>query len=284
MAVRVVTDSTCDLPREFQDRHGVVVVPLRLHFQDETFRDRVDLTDAEFVHRLEAGKTPPSTSQPPPGEFERVYRDLLQGGADEIVSVHIAAVLSGTVSSATIAAQEVAPGRIHVVDSRTVSMATGFMVQEAVARAERGESAAEIVAELVTMPPRLGIIALLDTLRFLLLGGRIGKVRALLGTALSIKPLIGLGPDGSVLPLGRVRSRSAGLARLSELLAEHRPLDRCGVVYVGDPGDGERLRSATERTYPGMEILAAHASPVLSTHTGPGTAAYCYLESRSKAD
>lgn len=278
MSVRVVTDSTCDLDREFRERHGVTAVPLRLHFQDETFRDRVDISDSEFVQRLSRGRVPPSTSQPPPGDFERVYRELLDQGAEEIISVHIAAVLSGTVSSASIAAQAVDPRRVHVVDSRTVSLATGFMVREAVARAEAGQAGSEIVAALATMPPRLGIIALLDTLRFLLLGGRIGRVRALLGTALSIKPLIGLGADGSVVPLGRVRSRSAGLARLAELLAEHLPLERCGVVYVGDPGDGERLRDATRRTYPDMEVLMGHASPVLSTHAGPGTVAYCYLE------
>ena len=278
MAVRVVTDSTCDLPEEFRTQHQVVVVPLRLHFGDQTFRDRVDISDAEFVRRLERGRNPPTTSQPPPGDFEVVYRELLEGGADGIVSIHIAAVLSGTVSSATIAAEQVAPERVQVVDSRTVSMATGFMVQEAVRRAERGESAAEIAAALATMPPRMGIIALLDTLRFLLLGGRIGKVRAMLGTALSIKPLIGLGPDGSVVPLGRVRSHSAGVARLTELLAERRSLERCGVIYVGPPGEGEALREATQRTYPGMEVLISHASPVLSTHAGPGTVAFCYLE------
>ncbi len=278
MAVRIVTDSTCDLPEEFRRRHGVVVVPLRLHFGEQTYRDRVDISDQEFVRRLERGRQPPTTSQPPPGDFEAVYRELLGGGAEGVVSIHLAAVLSGTVSSASIAADQVGSGRVLVVDSRTVSMATGFLVQEAVHRAERGESAAQIATALATMPPRLGIIALLDTLRFLLLGGRIGKVRAMLGTALSIKPLIGLGADGSVVPLGRVRSHSAGVARLGELLAEHAPLERCGVIHVGAPDEGDALREATQRTYPGMEVLMSQASPVLSTHTGPGTLAYCYLE------
>jgi len=278
MAIRIVTDSTCDLPEAARSAAGVMTVPLRLHFQDQVFRDRVDLSDAEFVARLQAGKLPPSTSQPPPGEFEAVYRELLREPGDEIISVHIAAALSGTCSSASIAAEAVDPRRIHVVDSRTVSLGTGFLVLEAVERAARGESAAEIVAYLETMPPRVGIIALLDTLRFLLLGGRIGKVRAMLGTALSIKPLIALGPDGSVVPVGRVRSRSAGIKRCSELLAEHRPLARCGVIYVGGNEDAVVLAEQTQRTYPEMDILLQHASPVLSTHTGPGTLAYCYLE------
>ncbi len=278
MAIRIVTDSTCDLPEDVRRAAGVVTVPLRLHFQDEVFRDRVDLTDAEFVARLAAGKVPPSTSQPPPGEFEAVYRDLLRDPGDEVISVHIAAALSGTISSASIAAGAVDARRIHVVDSRSVSLGTGFLVLEAVERAARGEPAEQIVAFLETMPPRVGIIALLDTLRFLLLGGRIGKVRAMLGTALSIKPLIALGPDGSVVPVGRVRSRAAGIKRVAELLAEHRPLARCGVVYVGGDDDAVALAEQTRRTYPDMDILRQHASPVLSTHAGPGTLAYCYLE------
>ena len=93
MAVRIVTDSTCDLPEEFRRRHGVVVVPLRLHFGEETYRDRVDISDQEFVRRLEGARQPPSTSQPPPGDFEEVYRELLQGGADGVVSIHIAAAI-----------------------------------------------------------------------------------------------------------------------------------------------------------------------------------------------
>lgn len=278
MTVRVVTDSTCDLPAELRESAGIVTVPLRLHFQDVVFRDRVDMTDEQFVSRLVDAKAPPSTSQPPPGDFEAVYRQLFDEGADEIISVHIAAALSGTVSSATIAAQAVDPQRIHVVDSRTVSLGTGFLVLEAVARAAAGDAAPAIVDRLATMPDRVGIICLLDTLRYLLLGGRIGKVRAMLGTALAIKPVIGLGPDGSVVPLGRVRSRTGGIRRLAELLAEHRPLERCGVIYVGAADDGLRLAEETRRTYPQMEVIAHHASPVLSTHTGPSTLAYCYLE------
>ena len=278
MAVRVVTDSTCDLPEDVRRAAGVVTVPLRLHFQDQVFRDRVDITDAEFVTRLQTGKVPPTTSQPPPGEFEAVYRELLRDEGDEVISVHLAAALSGTFSSASIAAQAVDPARIHVVDSRTVSLCTGFLVLEAVERAARGEPAEQIVRYLETMPPRVGMICLLDTLRFLLLGGRIGKVRAMLGTALSIKPLIALGPDGSVVPVGRVRSRSAGIKRISELLTEHRPLARCGIIYVGADDDARVVAEQTQRTYPDMDILLDHASSVLGTHTGPGTIACCYLE------
>lgn len=281
MTVRIVTDSTCDLPAERRRALGVTTVPLRLHFGNQEFRDRVDLDDRHFLQRLSVARVPPQTSQPPPGDFEKVYRALLQDPQDEVVSVHIAAALSGTVGSATVAAQAVAPDRIQVVDSRTVSLGTGLQVLAAAELAQQGRPGAEIVAWLGSMPRRTGIICLLDTLRYLQLGGRIGKVQALVGTALSIKPLISLGDEGAVVPIGRVRSRAAGLRRLSELLVEHRPLDRCGVLYVGDPGDAQHLLRDAQGTFPGMDILLQHASPVISSHCGPGTIAYCYLESGS---
>lgn len=281
MTVRIVTDSTCDLPTTTRSKAGVVTVPLRLYFGEEEFKDRVDLDDRQFLERLNSSKRPPGTSQPPPGDFEEVYRNLLSSPEDEVISIHIAGALSGTVGSATVAAEAVDPGRIHVVDSRTVSLGTGFQVLAAVGLAAQGRSAAEIVEELATMPDRTGILCLLDTLRFLQMGGRIGKVQAIVGGALSIKPLISLGTDGSVVPIGRVRSRKVGVRRLSEMLVEHRPLARCGVLFVGDNMDAEHLRRDARGTFPGVDILLQHASPVLSTHCGPGTLAYCYLESRS---
>jgi DegV family protein with EDD domain len=280
VTVRIVTDSTCDLPLGRREKAGVVTVPLRLHFGDEEFRDRVDLDDQQFLERLRAARRPPRTSQPPPGDFEEVYRQLLVEPADEVVSIHIAAALSGTVGSATVAAAAVDSERIHVVDSRTVSLGTGLQVLAAVDLVEQGRSAAEVVAELATMPDRTGIICLLDTLRYLQLGGRIGKVQAMVGGALSIKPLISLGTEGAVVPIGRVRSRTVGIRRLSEILVEHRPLARCGVLYVGEELDARHLLDDARGTFPGMDILLQHASPVIASHCGPGTLAYCYLEAR----
>lgn len=281
MTVRIVTDSTCDLPEIRRQAAGVVTVPLRLHFGEEQFRDRVDLDDRQFLERLGLAKVPPQTSQPPPGDFESVYSSLLEDPKDEVVSIHIAAALSGTVGSANMAAEAVAPDRIQVVDSRTVSLGTGFQVLAAVELAEQGRSAKEIAAALRPMSRRTGIICLLDTLRYLQMGGRIGRVQAMVGSALSIKPLISLGEDGAVVPLGRVRSRTVGIRRLSELLVEHRPLARCGVLYVGDQADAERLVQDARGTFPGVEILLQHASPVIGSHCGPGTIAYCYLEAQS---
>ncbi len=278
MPVRVVTDSTCDLPQELREEKGVATVPLRVRFGDEIFRDRVDLSDQQFIERLTTSREPPTTSQPPPGDFEAVYRELLRRPGDEVLSIHIAGVLSGTLSSASIAADSVDPSRIHLVDSRTVSLGTGFQVLRAVELAAQGLPAAEIVTQLSRMHSRIGLVCLLDTLQYLLQGGRIGKVRALLGTALSIKPLISLGSDGAVVPVGRVRSRALGIRRLRDRLAEKGALAGCGILYVGGDQDARALFEQTRGTLPGIDILLHHASPVLSTHTGPGTLAYVYLQ------
>jgi DegV family protein with EDD domain len=280
VTVRIVTDSTCDLPEELRAEAGVATVPLRIHFGDEEFRDRVDIDDQEFLRRLAAARALPRTSQPPPGDFEAVYRRLLVAPEDEVVSVHIASALSGTCGSALVAAEAIGQGRIHVVDSRTVSLATGFQVLRAVELAQGGRSATEIVAALAGMADRSGIVCLVDTVRYLQLGGRIGKVQAILGGALSIKPIIGLGADGSVVPIGRVRSRAVGISRLSEILVEHRPLAGLGVLYVGTSDDAAGLLADARGTFPGMDILMHHASPVISSHCGPGTLAYVYLEAR----
>lgn len=280
MTVRILTDSTCDLPEELRADAGVATVPLRLHFGDEEFRDRVDLEDQEFLRRLVVTKIFPRTSQPPPGDFEAAYRSLLVTPQDEVVSIHISAALSGTCGSAIVAAESVGSGRVHVVDSRAVSLGTGFQVLRAVELAQEGRSAAEIVRELAGMPDRTGIICLLDTVRYLQLGGRIGKVQAILGGALSIKPIVRLGNDGLVVPLGRVRSRAAGIRRLSEILVEHRPLARLGVIYVGASDAAAGLLADAKGTFPGMNILMQHASPVIGSHSGPGTLAYVYLEAR----
>ncbi|MGH7612067.1 MAG: DegV family protein [Candidatus Dormibacteria bacterium] len=278
MAVRIVTDSTCDLPEERRRELGVVTVPLRLQFEEREYRDRVDLEDAEFLRLLGRADRPPRTSQPPPGDFEAAYRELLQAPGDEVISIHIAAKLSGTVSSATVAAQAVGPERVQVVDSRSVSLGTGFQVLRAAELAAQGMGASGIAAALAPMGSRTGILCLLDTVRYLQLGGRIGKVQALLGSALSIKPLISLGQDGALVPLGRVRSRTAGLRLLNQRLAEHPRLEALGILHVGERSTAEDLASKARGTFPQMEILVQHASPVLSTHCGPGTVAYCYLE------
>ncbi|HUY96147.1 MAG TPA: DegV family protein [Verrucomicrobiae bacterium] len=276
MAVHVVTDSTADFPQG-RVPAAVTVVPLRVHVGELELRDRVDCTDDEFMARLSESRTLPRTSVPPPGEFAEVYRTLLRAPGDAVVSIHIAEALSGTCQSARTAAGLVDPARIHVVDSRSVTMGLGFLVLDAAARAEAGEGALAIVAALPQLRARTGVVCLLDTLRHLERGGRIGRVQAIVGTLLSIKPLAAIGPDGVLEPIGRAHSQAQGRGRLVEALAAREPIVRLGVLHVGNRRGAEAVRAAAARRHPELEIGIGQASSVIATHAGPGTLGICFV-------
>ncbi len=269
MAVRIVTDSTADFPGSRRPA-ALTVVPLRVHFGELELRDRVDCGDDEFLERLERSPVPPRTSAPPPGEFAEVYRTLLRGPDDAVLSIHIAEALSGTCQSARTAAALVDPDRVQVVDSRTVTMALGFLALDALARADAGQPMAEIAAACLAMRRRVGVVCLLDTLRYLERGGRIGRVRALVGGILSIKPLAAVGPDGTMEPVGRARSGAQGRVRLQEAVAAREPITQLGILHVANPVGAEALRAAAAARYPALEIGIGPASPVIASHTGPG--------------
>ncbi len=269
MSVRIVTDSTADFPGS-RPPGDVTVLPLRVHFGAEELRDRVDCTDEEFVQRLIASPEFPRTSVPPPGEFADAYRRLLRDPEDAVVSIHIAEALSGTCQSARTAAQMVDPHRIHVVDSRTVTMGLGFLVLDALEAAGRGQSAARIAAAIPERRSRTGVVCLLDTLRYLEKGGRFGRIQALLGGILSIKQLAAIGRDGVMEPIGRARSRGGGRARLLEVVRARGPITRLGVIHVASPEAAAGLRDELAREHPGLAIGIGHASPVIASHAGPG--------------
>lgn len=276
MAVRVVTDSTADFPGSAVPE-ALTVVPLRVHFGDLELRDRVDCTDDEFVVRLTRSDAIPRTSAPPPGEFAEAYRGLLREPADQVVSIHIAERLSGTFQSARTAADLVDRDRVHVVDSRTVTMGLGFLVCDALVRAARGEPAAAIVEAVLRLRRRTGVVCLLDTLRFLERGGRVGRVQALLGGMLSIKPLAAIGRDGVMEPIGRARSRAQGRARLLEAVWAREPIEQLGVLHVANPAGAAELGAAVAARHPQLSVGIGQASPVIASHAGPGTLGICFV-------
>ena len=269
---RVVTDSTADVPREWVDRYGIRVVPLKVLFGNTAFRDRVDLDDHEFLRRLEATQTLPSTSAPAAGEFADLYRVLAQE-CEAVISIHIGSELSGTVDAARLGAELVPEVRVEVIDSHSVSMAVGFLCQVA-ASASSTEEAMRLVQERI---PKLRIIALLDTLRFLEMGGRIGRARAMLGALLNLKPILGV-REGTVGPLDRVRTRSRGLERILELLQEDEPVERVAVMHARAPEEAQRLAAAVARAFPGAEVVTGQLGAVLTTHTGPGAIGFAYVK------
>jgi DegV family protein with EDD domain len=272
--VRVVTDSTADLPKDQAQALGICVVPLTVQFGEEVYRDGVDLESAEFFSKLATAKVMPTTAAPAPGLFEEAYRQLIREGADGILSVQLSSTLSATYSSAVQGAEALKDQNvpIEVVDSRSVSAGIGIPVMAAARAAREGKNLAECKAIAEDMLARMNIYAVLDTLEFLQRGGRIGRARQLLGTLLNVKPMLTV-RDGAVLPLENVRTRSKAHERIAQLLEKLGPIEIVGIAE-SDEEIGQQLTTAIRSVYSGP-LEHFRLGPVVGTHTGPGTAAVC---------
>jgi fatty acid kinase fatty acid binding subunit len=269
---RVVTDSTSDVPAAWRERYGIEVVPLRVLFGNESFRDGVDLTSDQFFSRLRESERLPTTSAPSPGDFAAVY-ERLSRECDGVISIHISGDLSGTVEAARVGAASVEGFPVHVVDSRFLTVCVAYLCRVA-AEAATLEEAMRLVEERV---PRQRILALLDTLRYLEMGGRIGRAKALMGTVLSIKPILGL-VDGRVAPIDQVRTKARAISRMVELLERDLPVERLAVVHAQAPADAERVRAQLAAAMPTVEVETGEIGPVLGTHTGPGALGVVYIK------
>lgn len=273
--VRIVTDSTADMPEGLIEAEGldITIVPLNVQFGAETFRDKIDITNEQFLERLVRSSALPTTSQPAVGDFEETYRRLTADGAT-VVSIHVSSSLSGTYGAAVLAAQNVGAGdAVRVIDSRSTSLALALLPIAAGRLVRDGAGADAVVAEIESMIPRLRLIFTVDTLDFLQRGGRIGRAQALLGSLLSVKPILGL-EEGVVVPVRRERTRARALDALVALAADLGPLETLGVIHVGVPQDAatlrERLAAAVTPPMDGAAILTAEIGPVVATHVGPG--------------
>lgn len=271
--VRIVTDSTADLPAEIVTRYGITVVPLQVLFGAESFRDGVDIHPELFYRKLREAKELPTTSQPSPTEFAAVYRELARDGSP-VVSLHLSLELSGTYQSARIGAAGVDGADITVIDTRSASIGLGLIVLEAAKAAQAGKSKEEIIFLLERLIAGSHLLLVVDTLEYLQKGGRIGKAQALLGSLLSIKPILIL-RDGVVTPLEKVRGQAKALTLLAELAAaEVSPDDRVivSVAHAAAPEAAEALKTKIKPLFPNLAaIFTNEVGPVIGTHVGPGT-------------
>lgn len=274
MTTALVTDSTAYLSPELVDAHGIGVVPLHVVVGGRERREGVDVGPGEVAEALRTF-TPVSTSRPAPQAFLDVYRDLAEKGADAIVSVHISADMSSTIGSAQLAANS-SPVPVTVVDSRSMGMAMGYAVLAGAELASGGGSA-EDVADLVRARcDGATVVFYVDTLEHLRRGGRIGKANALLGSALAIKPILGL-RDGSIVPLERVRTSSRAIARLEDLAVEAAASAGSVDVAVHHLDSLERADKLAERLRSRIdgleELIVVELGAVVGAHVGPGTLA-----------
>lgn len=267
MSIRVVTDSSCDLPQGLVDALRIEIVPLTIRFGSEEFVDREELSTDEFWRRLATSKVLPETAAPSAGAFEQKFRDLVSRGATGIVCVNLSSHLSATMQSAQVAAAAVSKDvPVQVIDSRSASMGLGNLVLTAARRAADSDSLESIVAEVVDRRDRTKLFASLDTLEFLKRGGRIGNARALLGTVLSIKPIVEL-REGIVEESSKVRTRSKALKVLAQHAAEGR-IEHLAVLH-GNAPDVDELLDLLEPVFPRDEIITGVVGPVIGTHVGP---------------
>jgi DegV family protein with EDD domain len=272
--IRVVTDSTSDLLPADATRLGVEVVPLTVRFGEEQFRDGVDLTPDQFYARLPDTPVQPSTSQPTPEQFAEVYRPHVAAG-DPVVSIHISGKLSGTLQSASLAAQEFAEGAVTVIDSESVSAGLQFLVRGALVDAAAGASLDDVVKTVEARRGRIGVYVLLDTLTYLQRGGRIGRAQSLLGGILSVKPLLRVADE--VHPQARVRSRRQGIDKMLEIAAAARPLESIGVFHCGAPDLLRLVEPRLRADNPGVEVFAGQLGAVVGTYSGPGGVGMAFL-------
>jgi len=268
--VRIVTDSTADLPGDLVKEYGIAVVPLKVRFGDEVFLDGVDMNSRQFYERLSSGNQFSSTSQPSPAEFAEVYGKFVENG-ESIISIHISSAMSGTYQSAKLAAATFEEADIKVIDSRYVSTALGLAVLEAARAAREGRSRDEILELIYSILNKIEVYFFVDTLKHLEHGGRIGKATAFLGTVLNIKPVCTI-KDGEVYPVEKVRGRKRALERLLQL-AEERSAGkkiRCSLVHGNDPDTLEKLKAEAKKRLNIDEMVCSQLGAVVGTHAGPG--------------
>lgn len=272
MTVKIVTDSTADIPDKLARELDISVVPQVLVFGDKTFRDRIDITMEQFYKKLLKEPIYPHTSQPTPQDFVDIFASLSKQKPDGIVSILISTKLSGTINSAEQAKKIVKSDcPIEIIDSQTVALAIGVIVIAAARMAKAGKSMSEISDAVKKMIPNVKLLILFDTLEFLAKGGRIGKVKSLLGSILNVKPMVTV-KDGELVPMGQVRSRVKGKEKLLDMVKNFKDVEDVAIIYTTTPDEaGELADSISKMTgFPRERIYIEQVGPVLATHAGPG--------------
>lgn len=268
MTVRLVTDSTCDIPGDAVADLGITVVPQGLLFGDEELRDGVDISSDQFFKRLQREDVMPTTTQPAPGVFRETYERLIAEGATAIVSCHVSGSLSGTLQSAKTGAEGLSIPIIHV-DSRTVSLGLGVGVIEAAKAARDGATLAQVERVAEDVFRRSHMIYTLETLEYLRRGGRMSRGQELFGSLLKVKPILQI-TDGEVIPVGRIRTKQKAIEDILARLAELRPWQYAFVVYGTTPHEADYITSRLDGLSSETPILRGLLTPTIGVHVGPG--------------
>ncbi|MEA2647451.1 MAG: fatty acid kinase fatty acid binding subunit [Chloroflexota bacterium] len=270
---RLVVDSTCDLPTDQMDALGIVMVPLQVHFGDESFKDKIEMDTDAFFDRLDTVTKLPTTSQPSPGQFIEAYEAIPE--SEPIISIHIAEQLSGTVQSARLAAKQLTGRDIRVIDSGSVTWGAGLLTMVAADAIKEGLDADAVEAAVMEAKPRVRMVAILDTLKYAIMGGRVSKVQGAIGSMLRVKPLMAI-QDGVITRLAPARTWGQGYQKAVDDIKEHGGPERLAVIHARAPEAMKDLKQILEKEF-GGEIQEGTIGAVVGTYAGPGAAAVAYI-------
>lgn len=278
MSIRIVTDSTCDLPPAVIAKYDIEVVPLYINIEGKGYLDGVEISREEFYRRLPDCNPAPTTAAASPEKYQQVYDALARHGASEILSIHISPSLSAVVDTARLAAQATESIPVTVFDSRQLSLGTGFLVETAARVAALGASISEIIAELEEQIARSHVFAALDTLEFLKRSGRMNGTVSAMGNLLQVKPLLRMFNGKPTAE--RVRTRERAIQRLLELLHEVGHLERVAIVHTHAAERVAELRERAAHLLPAGEIMSIDITPVIGAHIGPGAVGFACVAAR----
>jgi DegV family protein with EDD domain len=278
MNIRIVTDSTCDLPEASVRKHNITVIPLYINQGNKSYLDGVDLTREEFYRRLPEFRPAPSTATPSPELFIQFWDKLTSEGAQAILSIHISEKLSATVNSARIAARQFTKIPVTVLDSSQLSLGMGFIVEKAAQMAQLGHNLEDILAVLQEMMKRTYVFASLKTLKYLRRSGRMNFALAHFGELLQIKPLLHMNRGNPVAH--RVRTQSKATARMLEWLAEYAPFEKLAIVHAGVQHEAEEMLEQIKHFLPHGETPIVQITPTLGAHLGVGALGFACVSAK----
>ena len=270
MSVKIVVDSTADLPQQLAEDMGITVVPCYVRFGNQSYRDRVEISEDTFFEKLQSGSIHPATSQPSPQDFIDVYQQFADND-DGIYSICVSRKLSGTYDSAFQARQLLnLKTPIEVVDSFSVTIGLGILAVLAARLSQAGQTLPQIAAAVQEAIPQMHLLGFFDTLKYLAAGGRIGKAKALLGSVLNVKPVLTV-KDGELHPAGQVRSRVKGIDRLIEYVKSFENIEDLGVIHATTADDANNLADKLGEFFPRERIIISRLGAAIGAHAGPGT-------------
>jgi len=277
MAIRIVTDSTCDMPADVAAELGITVIPDYINAGDQSYQDGVDLTRREFYERLPGWRVPPTTAAPGVDAFRRVYERLADEGATSILSLHVYDHLSNLANVARLAAAATHSVAVTVLPGSLLSLGGGFIAMGAARAARAGRSLEEVMRVVEDLGQRTYIFASLDTLEFLRRSGRVPHLLARLGSWLNILPLLKV--HCGEIGMDLVRTRGRGVERVIRLVEGLGPLERLGVIHTNAPERARELIRQAAHLFPGgQQPWVVDITPVIGAHIGPGAVGLAALQ------